>query len=144
MKILYIFGPNLNMLERRDKGIYGLLSFSSLKKDLKDKYKGHKLTFYQSNSEGKLIDKLQKASKFDAVIINAGGYTHTSVSIRDAIEILTNIKVEVHLSDIYNREDFRKLNFIKDVVDKSFYGKQIVSYYEATDYVINLFTNGIN
>ncbi|HHT82365.1 MAG TPA: 3-dehydroquinate dehydratase [Acholeplasmataceae bacterium] len=137
MKILVINGPNLNMLGKRDLKHYGKLTLDKLNDLIKTLYPGVDFEFYQSNHEGDLIDKIQMGQTFDGLIINAGGYTHTSVAIRDALEILDIPKVSVHLSNYLEREEFRRVDFIKDVVDKVFYGKKEVSYFEGIDYLIS-------
>ena len=135
MKILVINGPNLNMLVNAIWNITG--SYDKLNDLIKTLYPGVDFEFYQSNHEGDLIDKIQMGQTFDGLIINAGGYTHTSVAIRDALEILDIPKVSVHLSNYLEREEFRRVDFIKDVVDKVFYGKKEVSYFEGIDYLIS-------
>lgn len=136
MKILIINGPNLNMLGKRDKSHYGSFTLEEVNQQIKDKYLDVQFEFYQSNHEGSIIDKIQNSFHYDALIINAGGYTHTSISIRDALEILDILKVSVHLSNYLEREDFRRVDYLKDVVLKVFYGKKINSYFEAIDYLI--------
>lgn len=136
MKILIINGPNLNMLGKRDKSHYGSFTLEEVNQQIKDKYPDVQFEFYQSNHEGSIIDKIQNSFHYDALIINAGGYTHTSISIRDALEILDILKVSVHLSNYLEREDFRRVDYLKDVVLKVFYGKKINSYFEAIDYLI--------
>lgn len=136
MKVLIINGPNLNMLGKRDKTQYGVKTLDEINKEL-TAYSPFELIFFQSNHEGDIIDEIQKAffDKVDGIIINAGGYTHTSVAIHDALEIYKGPKVEVHLSDVYNREEFRKTNFIKDVCDYSVVGKKELGYFIAIDYL---------
>ncbi|MBI9072119.1 MAG: type II 3-dehydroquinate dehydratase [Melioribacteraceae bacterium] len=108
MKILVLNGPNLNLLGKRDKTQYGVLTLDDIEKILKDEFKEEYFEFFQSNHEGELIDKLHSAADyFDGVLINPGGYSHTSVAIRDALELCKIPKVEVHLSNISTREDFR-------------------------------------
>lgn len=137
MKILIINGPNLNMLGKRSENHYGKLTLDKINSLIQTLYQDINFEFYQSNHEGEIIDKIQTAFDYDALIINAAGYTHTSIAIRDALEILTIPKVSVHLSNYLEREDFRKVDYIKDVVDKVFYGKKEVSYFEAIDYIIS-------
>lgn len=108
MKIIVINGPNLNMLGARDKDQYGVLTLESIENSLREEYPKISFTFFQSNLEGEIISVIQKAAKeFDGLIINPAGYSHTSVAIRDALEICSIPKIEVHLSNISNREDFR-------------------------------------
>lgn len=108
MKILVINGPNLNLLEIRSAVNYGSQSLKEIEKYLKDKFQNHQFEFFQSNHEGELIDKIQTAKEsFDGLIVNPGGYSHTSISIKDALEICSIPKIEVHLSNLASREDFR-------------------------------------
>lgn len=110
MKILVLNGPNLNLLGMRDKDHYGTLTLSEIEKIVKDKYPGEYFEFFQSNHEGELIDQIQKASSFfDALIINPGGYAHTSVAIKDALTECKIPKIEVHLSNLSGRDDFRQV-----------------------------------
>lgn len=117
-KILIINGPNINLLGKREKDIYGELTFNSLEKKL-EKYSRKKnldVTFFQSNYEGKIIDIIQAArNKKDAIIINAAGYTHTSIAIADSLRAFTGLIYEVHISNIYNRESFRHNSLISNV-----------------------------
>lgn len=109
MKILVINGPNLNLLGKRDKNHYGEFSLEVLEEYLNKEFPKNGFIFFQSNSEGEIIDKVQSApAEFDALIINPGGYGHTSVAIRDALAELKIPKVEVHLSHLARREDFRQ------------------------------------
>jgi len=135
MKILVINGPNLGKLPQRDKALYGFKSIDQINEELKNKYQNIKFRFIQTNHEGIIIDELEKFGG-DAIVINPGAYTHTSIAIRDALESIKKLKVEVHLSDIYNREDFRKINYICDVVDKTIIGKQDYGYFLAVEYII--------
>ncbi len=136
MKVLVINGPNLNMLGKRPKEHYGALTLYEIN-DLMLKEAGDmELEFFQSNSEGDIVTEIQLAiGNFDAIIINPGAYTHTSVAIHDALEIFDGVKVEVHLSDVDNRDDFRKVNFVRDVCNKTFSGKKEGSYLEAIQYL---------
>ncbi len=113
MKILIINGPNLNLLGKRDPSIYGNESFEAYFEKLKDEFTDMDLSFYQSNVEGEIINKLHQADLvFDAIILNAGGYTHTSVAIGDAVEGIATPVIEVHISNIYAREEFRHNSYI--------------------------------
>ena len=108
MNILVLNGPNLNLLDKRSKDQYGEISITEIEATLKKEFNAHQFEFFQSNHEGELIEKIQSASKsFDGLIINPCGYSHTSVSIRDALEICTIPKIEVHLSNLAFRESFR-------------------------------------
>ena len=140
MKVLVINGPNLNMLGKRPKEHYGSLTLYEIN-DLMLKEADGKidLEFFQSNSEGDIVTEIQLAvGNFDAIIINPGAYTHTSVAIHDALEIFDGVKIEVHLSEVDDREAFRKINFVRDVCDKTFTGKKEGSYLEAIDYLKNI------
>jgi len=109
MKIIIINGPNLNLLGKRDKNHYGDLSLKKIESLLKKEFPKIDFSFYQSNLEGEIINKLQESEKkFDGIIINPGGYAHTSVAIRDALSEIKLPKVEVHLSHLANRENFRQ------------------------------------
>lgn len=134
MKVLVINGVNLNMLGIREPEIYGDESYSALKKYIAAEAKkaGVKCKVVQSNYEGKIVEIIQKAyGRFDGIIINAGAYTHTSVAIADALKAVSLPVVEVHLSDIGNREEFRKKSFISPVVEKVIVGKGFAGYAEA-------------
>lgn len=110
MKILIINGPNLNLLGKRDKKIYGDLSLENINASIKKEFPKNKFTFYQSNLEGEIINQIQNAEKkFDGIIINPGGYAHTSIAIRDALAELMLPKIEVHLSNLSSRESFRQV-----------------------------------
>ena len=138
IKICVIHGPNLNMLGHRDKTQYGTLTLDKLNKKIRDKAELLNLdvSIYQFNSEEKIIKTLHRQRKAaDGVVINPAAYTHYSYAIRDAIELLSIPVVEVHLSNIYEREDFRKISVTKDVCKNQFYGKKEESYLEALDYL---------
>lgn len=111
MKIQIINGPNLNLLGIREPGVYGNKSFDGYFTELKAKYKNIELEYFQSNVEGELINKLHEVGfSFDGIILNGGGYTHTSVAIADAISGINTPVVEVHVSNIYAREEFRHVS----------------------------------
>lgn len=135
-KILVINGPNLNMLGLRDPNHYGSLTLTAIN-ELMAKDKKVIFYFYQSNHEGKIVDCIQRFAEYDGLIINPAAYTHTSVAIHDALEIVNIPKVEVHLSNVDNREDYRKINFVRDVVDAHFSGEKELSYLKAVDYLKN-------
>ncbi|WP_092852246.1 type II 3-dehydroquinate dehydratase [Algibacter pectinivorans] len=112
-KIMIINGPNLNLLGKREPNIYGSLTFTEFFDKIKTKYPNVQLEYYQSNIEGELIDKLHHVGfSFDGIILNAGAYTHTSIGIGDAIKGIETPVVEVHISNTFNREEFRHQSFI--------------------------------
>lgn len=111
MKIQIINGPNLNLLGVREQSIYGKDNFDTFLRTLKDKFSIIQLDYFQSNVEGELINKLHETGfSYDGIILNAGGYTHTSVAIADAIAAITTPVVEVHISNIYSREEYRHIS----------------------------------
>tara|TARA_B100001564_G_scaffold148604_2_gene124856 strand:- start:1439 stop:1855 length:417 start_codon:yes stop_codon:yes gene_type:complete len=113
MKIIIINGPNLNLLGKRQKSIYGNISFEEYLKQLKNKFKHYKIDYFQSNVEGILIDKLHEVGfSYDFILLNAGGYTHTSVSISDAISSILTPVIEIHVSNIYSREKYRRKSLL--------------------------------
>lgn len=113
MKILIINGPNLNLLGVREPGIYGSSSFESYLPELRKRFPQVELDYYQSNVEGFLIDKMQEAGfSYDGIVLNAGAYTHTSVALHDCIRSLRCPVIEVHISNVHTREDFRHKSFI--------------------------------
>ena len=137
MKILIINGANLNLLGRRQPEIYGHESFEDFLGALRARYSEHNIEYYQSNVEGELVNALQQADgKYDGVILNAGGYTHTSVVIRDAIAAITTPVVEVHISSILAREEFRHTSLIAPVAKGSIMGFGMESYRLALEYFI--------
>ncbi len=112
-KIIIINGPNLNLLGKREKEIYGEQSFEVFLNDLKNENAGIDLSYFQSNVEGELINKLHEVGfEYDGIIFNAGGYTHTSVAIADAVAGITTPVVEVHISNVYNRESYRHISLM--------------------------------
>ena len=118
-RILVIHGPNLNLLGKREPQIYGSLSLAHINEEIEKvaRKEGATVETFQSNSEGELINRIHEAmGRSDAIVINPGGYTHTSVAIRDAIIAVGIPAVEVHLSNIYKREEFRKRSMLADVV----------------------------
>jgi len=137
-KILVVNGPNINMLGIRELDKYGKTSYQELKDIIQD-YSIDKfhLEIYQSNVEGEIVSKLHKVIEegIDGLIINPGAYTHTSIAIRDALAILKIPSIEVHISNIKNREDFRQVNLISDFFDLTITGKGIDGYIEAIDYL---------
>lgn len=139
MKIQVINGPNMNMLGIREPEIYGSLTLEEINRQLREKGDILSITleFFQSNSEGAIIDKIQECyGNADGIVINPGAYTHYSIAIRDAIAAVGIPTVEVHLSDINSREDFRKISVMKNVCIKQIWGKGVDSYKEALDFLI--------
>ena len=135
MKLIIINGPNLNLLGIREKKIYGEVSFDSFYKDLLKKFNNIELEYFQSNHEGELIEKIQEIGfTFDGIIINAGGFTHTSVALRDAIASVKSPAVEVHISNILSREDFRKKSYLSDVCTGIISGLGLMGYEAAINY----------
>jgi 3-dehydroquinate dehydratase-2 len=113
MKIAIINGPNLNLLGKREVDIYGGESFESFLATLQSRYTHQEISYFQSNVEGELIDAIQKVGfSYDGIIFNPGGYTHTSVAIGDTIAAITTPVIEVHISNIFGREEFRKLSHV--------------------------------
>lgn len=136
--ILVINGVNLNMLGIREKGLYGDKTYKSLVKLIKDyaKQKKVKIKFFQSNSEGDICTAIQKAyKKVDGIIINAGAYTHTSIAILDALKSVNIKTCEVHITDVNNREDFRKFSYISMYAQKVIVGKGFDGYLQAIDFL---------
>ena len=140
MKLLVINGPNLNMLGIREPDIYGKEDFTSLEKFVKDSAEelGHKVTLFQSNHEGEIVDVIQSAyGVYDGIIINPAAYTHTSVAILDALKAVGIDTVEVHLSDISEREEFRKFSYVSMVARKTICGLGFEGYRKALEWFAN-------
>ena len=138
MKILVINGPNLNMLGIREPGIYGSENYNSLLEKISAYAEkiGVFVDFFQSNHEGDLVDKIQEAyGVFDGIVINPGAYTHTSIALLDAVKSVCIPTVEVHLSDVDNRDEFRKHSFVKAACEKTITGKGFDGYVEAMEYL---------
>lgn len=132
MKILVLNGPNLNLLGKREEDQYGTFNLTDVEIELKKAFPDYKFEFYQSNHEGELIEKIQNASSyFDGIIINPGGYSHTSVAIRDALAICKIPKIEVHISNLSQREDFRKTLITASACNGYISGFKIESYIGA-------------
>jgi len=113
MKILIVNGPNLNLLGKREPDIYGNDSFDSYLESLRKRYPEIEIEYYQSNVEGELINKIQEVGfTYDGIVLNAGAYTHTSVALHDCIRSITTPVVEVHISNVHKREEFRRLSMI--------------------------------
>ncbi len=139
MKILIINGPNLNLLGKREPDIYGQQSFKAYWQSLIKKYPNHLINCYQTNHEGSIIDKLQEADgQYDAVILNPAAYTHTSIAIADCIKAIDIPVVEVHISDISQRENFRKHSYITPVARHTIMGQGLKGYETAVKYLLNI------
>lgn len=135
MKIAIINGPNLNLLGKRETGIYGSETFDNFFEILKAQYPQISFTYYQSNVEGELINQLQSVGyTYDGIIMNPGGYTHTSVAIGDAIAAITTPVIEVHISNVHAREDFRKLSHISAKAAGSIIGLGLKGYVLAVEW----------
>ncbi|MDN3618949.1 type II 3-dehydroquinate dehydratase [Polaribacter undariae] len=129
MKLLILNGPNLNLLGKREPEIYGSETFEDYFRKLQLKYKNVELDYFQSNSEGAIIDKLHEVGfSYDGIVINAGAYTHTSVAIADAISGITTPVVEVHISNVHQRETFRHHSFLSPVCKGVILGFGLKSY----------------
>lgn len=137
MRILIINGPNLNLLGKREPEIYGSMSLWDLENRLKEKFSNSKLEFYQSNSEGAIVDFLQKAmdGSTAGVVLNAGVYSHYSYAIRDAIALLPVPVIEVHISNMYAREEFRRTSVLSAVCKGVIAGLGIEGYELALEYL---------
>ena len=143
MKILVMNGPNLNMTGIRKKNVYGAQTIDDINSELKEygESKGAEIDFFQSNHEGAIIDKIHSCKdEYDGVVLNAGAYTHYSYAIRDAIEAVGDYIpfVEVHMSDIHKREDFRKISVITDVCVKQISGFGKDSYKMGIDLLLEI------
>ena len=132
MRILIINGPNLNLIGQREPQIYGIQTFEAYLEELKSN-SSHDIDYFQSNIEGEIIDELQK-SNHDGIIINAGGYTHTSVAIRDCIKGIGKTVIEVHISNITERESFRHTSMLSPVVNGCIFGFGLKGYLLALNY----------
>ncbi len=141
MKLLVINGPNLNFLGIREKGIYGTQDYNDLVNIIQNKAKetGCEIECFQSNHEGAIIDKIQEAyfNKTQGIVINPGAYTHYSYAIRDALASIIVPKVEIHISDITKREEFRRISVTKDACDYQIYGHGFDGYLMAIDYILD-------
>jgi 3-dehydroquinate dehydratase-2 len=138
MKIAIINGPNLNLLGKRETDIYGTTSFEVFMEMLKQKYPQAVISYFQSNIEGELINELQRVGfEYDGIIINPGGYTHTSVAIGDAVAAIKTPVVEVHISNVHAREDFRKLSYVSAKAVGSIFGLGLKGYELAVEWFLS-------
>ncbi|HWJ90681.1 MAG TPA: type II 3-dehydroquinate dehydratase [Flavisolibacter sp.] len=137
MKIAIINGPNLNLLGKRETDIYGNLPFETFLQQLKTKFPDTELSYYQSNVEGELINEIQRVGfDHDGIIVNPGGYTHTSVAIGDAIAAIKAPVIEVHISNVHAREEFRKLSHVSGKSVGSIFGLGLKGYELALQWFI--------
>ena len=138
MKILIMNGPNLNLLGVREPGIYGDSSFESYLPKLKERFPEVEIEYYQSNVEGEMINKLQEVGfSYDGIVLNAGAYTHTSVALHDCIRSLKTPVVEVHISNVFTREDFRHHSFLSPACKGVICGFGLDSYRLAVESFVN-------
>jgi 3-dehydroquinate dehydratase-2 len=135
-RILILNGPNLNLLGKREPSVYGSKSFEDYFVELKERFDTLELEYFQSNVEGDLINSIQN-EKWDGIILNAGGYTHTSIAIRDAISSVKTPVVEVHISNVAARESFRHESFLSPVCVGVIFGFGLTSYRLALNYFID-------
>ncbi|MCF1713430.1 type II 3-dehydroquinate dehydratase [Flavihumibacter sp. RY-1] len=137
MNIAIINGPNLNLLGKREPGIYGSQDFESFLQSLQAKYPAISISYFQSNVEGELIDELQRVGfSVDGIILNPGGYTHTSVALGDTIAAITSPVIEVHISNVHAREDFRKISHISAKAKGTIAGLGLKGYELALQYFL--------
>lgn len=137
MKIAIINGPNLNLLGKRETSVYGTVSFEEYQETLRAKYPAVAFSFFQSNVEGELINELQRVGfDYDGIILNPGGYTHTSVAIGDAVAAIKAPVVEVHISNIHAREEFRKLSHVSAKAAGTIAGLGLAGYELALQYLL--------
>lgn len=137
--IAIVNGPNLNLLGKREPEIYGTMSFEEYLPILRNKYRDIEIDYYQSNHEGDLIDYLQQADEREeiaGIVLNAGGYTHTSVALRDTVAAISKRVIEVHISDPRRREAFRIISYLSDVAAATFAGLGLRSYDLGIDYLL--------
>lgn len=138
MKIQIINGPNLNLLGKREPGVYGATSFEDYLKDLRSRYADIQLDYYQSNVEGELINKIHEVGfDYDGIILNAGAYTHTSIALQDAIRAVKTPVIEVHISNVHKREEFRHKSMISCACVGVICGFGMDSYRLAVESLIN-------
>ena len=138
MKIIIVNGPNLNLLGKREPGIYGSSSFDEFLPKLRAAYPDIQIDFYQSNVEGELINKMQEVGfTYDGIVLNAGAYTHTSVALHDCIRAITTPVIEVHISNVHQREEFRHHSFISSACRGVICGFGLDSYRLAVEALAN-------
>ncbi|MDX2303323.1 MAG: type II 3-dehydroquinate dehydratase [Microscillaceae bacterium] len=138
MKLIIINGPNLNLLGKREPEIYGKLSFEEYYESLKSKYSVIRLDYFQSNHEGLLIDKIHEVGfSYDGIVLNAGAYTHTSIALGDALGGITSPTLEVHISNIHAREEFRHKSYLAAKCVGSIIGLGLMGYDLGVQYFLN-------
>ncbi|MCI7011749.1 MAG: type II 3-dehydroquinate dehydratase [Prevotella sp.] len=138
MKIQIINGPNLNLLGKREPGIYGSNTFETCLEQLRQRYPGVQIDYYQSNVEGELINKMQEVGfTYDGIVLNAGAYTHTSIALHDCIRAITTPVIEVHISNVHKREDFRYHSWLSSACLGVICGFGMDSYRLAVDHLVN-------
>ena len=137
MKILILNGPNLNLLGKREPEIYGSMPFETYLEQLRSRFPAHEIAYFQTNHEGVLIDKLQEAdNQYDGVVMNPGGYAHTSIALADCIRAIGIPVVEVHISDIMKREPYRRHSYTAEACVKSFKGLGLEGYERAIEFLL--------
>jgi 3-dehydroquinate dehydratase-2 len=138
MRIQIINGPNLNLLGRREPGIYGSSSFEDYLPQLRNRYPQYQIDYYQSNVEGELINKMQEVGfTYDAIVLNAGAYTHTSIALHDCIRALKCPVIEVHISNVHQREEFRHHSYLSSACRGVICGFGLESYRLAIEAILN-------
>lgn len=138
MKIMIINGPNLNLLGIREPNVYGKEGFNDFLGKLRSKYPDHTIDYFQSNIEGELIDVLQKSGfSYDGILLNPGGYTHTSVAIGDTVAAITTPVIEVHISNVHAREEFRKISHVSAKAKGTIAGLGLTGYELGLTYFIS-------
>lgn len=143
MKVLILNGPNLNLLGKREPEVYGNISFEAYFAGLQQEYPDCELSYFQSNHEGAIIDKIHETGfTYDGIVLNAGAYTHTSVAIYDAIKAVTTPVIEVHISNIHTREEFRHKSMISAACRGSVVGLGLLSYNLAIEFFLKIGRDG--
>ena len=138
MKIQIINGPNLNLLGKREPGIYGSNTFETCLEQLRQRYPDVQIDYYQSNVEGELINKMQEVGfTYDGIVLNASAYTHTSIALHDCIRAITTPVIEVHISNVHKREDFRHHSWLSSACLGVICGFGMDSYRLAVDHLVN-------
>lgn len=138
MKIAIINGPNLNLLGKREPGIYGSTTFEEFLEGLKKKYTTIDINYFQSNVEGEIVNEIQRVGfDYDGIVLNAGAYTHTSIAIGDAVAAINTPVIEVHISNVHAREDFRKFSYLSAKVVGSIVGLGLKGYELAIQWFVS-------